>query len=132
MHVVLTRLLGEGKQIPCSKARNSSWFRRISCMASKNNSVSVALLQMRCTAQPRANLNTALALVEKAAKRSAQIVCLPELFRSLYFCQTEDHANFDLAEKMYPTVSISSMRVVNISFSRGFQFERRISNKEQP
>ena len=67
-------------------------------MASRNNSVSVALVQMRCTAQPQANLKTGLAFVGKAAKRGAQIVCLPELFRSLYFCQSEDHRQFALAE----------------------------------
>jgi len=37
-------------------------------------------------------------MVERAAQRGAQIVCLPELFRSLYFCQTEDHRQFALAE----------------------------------
>jgi len=58
----------------------------------------VALIQMRCVAQPEKNLSTALDAVALAAKRGAQIVCLPELFRSHYFCQTEDHANFKLAE----------------------------------
>jgi N-carbamoylputrescine amidase len=67
-------------------------------MASKNNIVTVGLVQMRCAAPPEANLKTGLALVEQAAKRGAQIVCLPELFRSLYFCQTEDHRQFALAE----------------------------------
>ena len=67
-------------------------------MAAKHHIVTVGLVQMRCTAQPSANLKRALALVEKAAKRGAQIVCLPELFRSLYFCQTEDHSQFALAE----------------------------------
>jgi len=67
-------------------------------MATSKNIVTIGLVQMRCTAQPRANLNKGLALVEKAAKRGAQIVCLPELFRSLYFCQTEDHSQFALAE----------------------------------
>ena len=67
-------------------------------MATKHHIVTVGLIQMRCTAQPPANLKHGLALVEKAAKRGAQIVCLPELFRSLYFCQTEDHRQFALAE----------------------------------
>ena len=58
----------------------------------------VALVQMRCMAQPEKNLSMALARIAEAAKRGAQIVCLPELFRSLYFCQTEDHENFKLAE----------------------------------
>jgi len=58
----------------------------------------VALIQMRCGAQPEKNLARALAHIAVAAKRGAQIVCLPELFRSLYFCQREDHDNFKLAE----------------------------------
>jgi N-carbamoylputrescine amidase len=58
----------------------------------------VAILQMRCTPRPDQNLATALRLIATAAQRGAQIVCLPELFRSLYFCQTEDHQFFELAE----------------------------------
>ena len=58
----------------------------------------IALIQMRCGAQPDNNLAKALALIERAVKRGTQLVCLPELFRSLYFCQTEDHDNFKLAE----------------------------------
>jgi N-carbamoylputrescine amidase len=44
------------------------------------------------------NLKKAVSLVEKAAKDGAEVICLPELFRSQYFCQTEDIANFELAE----------------------------------
>ena len=44
------------------------------------------------------NLKKAASLVEKAAKDGAEVICLPELFRSQYFCQTEDIANFELAE----------------------------------
>src|SRR5258705_6911897 len=58
----------------------------------------IALIQMRCRADTGHNLQAALARIEQAAKRGAQIVCLPELFRSLYFCQTENHDNFKLAE----------------------------------
>jgi len=64
----------------------------------RSHTVTIALVQMRCATQPATNLQTALARVAEAARRGAQIVCLPELFRSLYFCQTEDHANFKLAE----------------------------------
>src|ERR1035437_3844967 len=67
-------------------------------MATNATIVTIGLIQMRCTSQPQANLRKGLALVEKAARRGAQIVCLPELFRSLYFCQTEDHRQFALAE----------------------------------
>src|SRR5499427_7500188 len=62
--------------------------------------VTLGLVQMRCSKDPRDNLERAVARVREAAKAGAQIVCLPELFRSQYFCQTEDHANFALAEEI--------------------------------
>ena len=58
----------------------------------------LALIQASCTADPRENLARTLVKIDEAARHGAKIVCLQELFRSLYFCQTEDHANFDLAE----------------------------------
>jgi N-carbamoylputrescine amidase len=58
----------------------------------------LALVQMRCTVDADDNLARALARIHDAAKQGANMVCLPELFRTQYFCQTEDHANFDLAE----------------------------------
>ena len=60
--------------------------------------VKLALLQHACAADPRANLAKSLALAERAAKAGAQILCTQELFRSPYFCQSEDHQNFKLAE----------------------------------
>ena len=60
----------------------------------------VALVQMQCDPEPEKNLAKAIARVRDAAKKGAQIVCLPELFRSQYFCQSEDHANFALAEEI--------------------------------
>jgi len=56
------------------------------------------LVQMSCSPSPDENLQKAAALVEDAAQRGAEVVCLPELFRSQYFCQREDIALFDLAE----------------------------------
>jgi len=58
----------------------------------------LGLVQMRCTADPDRNLSAALGAIRTAAKRGAKVVCLPELFRSLYFCQEEDHSQFELAE----------------------------------
>src|SRR5882724_10389350 len=55
---------------------------------------------MQCGTDPAANLAKAIARIRDAAKEGAQIVCLPELFRSQYFCQSEDHANFALAEEI--------------------------------
>jgi len=58
----------------------------------------VGLVQMSCVPDVRANLDKALARIEEAAGQGAEIVCLQELFRSPYFCQSEDTATFDLAE----------------------------------
>ncbi len=60
----------------------------------------VGLVQMQCDAEPEKNLAKAIARIRDAAEQGAQIVCLPELFRSQYFCQSEDHANFALAEEV--------------------------------
>ena len=60
--------------------------------------VTLGLVQSRTGDDPEANLRTAMDGVREAAGRGAQIVCLQELFRSKYFCQTEDHKFFDLAE----------------------------------
>ena len=60
--------------------------------------VTLGLLQHACVADPRANQRKTLALIERAAKGGAQIICTQELFRSQYFCQAEDYANFALAE----------------------------------
>jgi len=89
--------------------------------------VTLGLVQMRCSTDPRENLERAIVRVREAAKAGAQLICLPELFRSQYFCQTEDHANFDLAEPI-PGPSTEALgkiakeaRVVII----GSLFERR-------
>ena len=64
----------------------------------KANKTTVALVQMKCGTNPEKNFSRALDFVRDAAKKGASIVCLPELFRSQYFCQAEDHKNFELAE----------------------------------
>src|SRR5260370_12682778 len=61
---------------------------------------SIGLVQMACSADPSENLAKAVARVREAARAGAKIVCLPELFRSRYFCQREDPAVFDLAERV--------------------------------
>ncbi len=53
---------------------------------------------MSCTASPAENLAKAQEKIRDAAKKGAQIVCLQELFTSLYFCDVEDYENFNLAE----------------------------------
>ncbi len=68
--------------------------------AKSDRTVHVGLVQMRCAVDPAANLAAAVKHVRAAAKKGADIVCLPELFRSRYFCQAEDHASFTLAESI--------------------------------
>lgn len=60
--------------------------------------VNVGLVQMSCSADVQANFRKAEAGIREAAAKGAQIVCLQELFTSLYFCDVEDPANFNLAE----------------------------------
>src|SRR5690242_18287744 len=60
--------------------------------------IAVGLVQMKMSGDPEANLATAIAGIRTAAKRGATIVCLPELFRTHYMAQREDHAFFNLAE----------------------------------
>jgi N-carbamoylputrescine amidase len=58
----------------------------------------VGLIQMHCTPEPDDNVARAVAHVREAAKRGAEVICLPELFKTQYFCQREEHSFFDLAE----------------------------------
>ena len=60
----------------------------------------VALIQMSLGSDPRRNLGNAVSRIESAADAGARVVCLPELFLSPYFCQTEDTAFFELAESI--------------------------------
>ena len=58
----------------------------------------VGLVQMAMSSRPEENLDRAVGKVHEAAGRGAEVVCLPELYRTPYFCQREDTALFDLAE----------------------------------
>ncbi|HWC15701.1 MAG TPA: carbon-nitrogen hydrolase [Terriglobales bacterium] len=58
----------------------------------------VGLVQLSCSPDPDANLAKAAQHAREAARNGAQIICLPELFRTQYFCQREDPGLFDLAE----------------------------------
>ena len=62
--------------------------------------VKVGLVQMSCTNNKEENLSKAIAGIKKAAADGAQLVCLQELFTSLYFCDVEDYENFNLAESV--------------------------------
>jgi N-carbamoylputrescine amidase len=74
-------------------------FFRVNFLIEMNKAkFNVGLVQMSVNRNPAENLAKASARIEEAAKNGAQVVCLPELFQSQYFCQREDIANFDLAE----------------------------------
>ncbi|HUP11644.1 MAG TPA: nitrilase-related carbon-nitrogen hydrolase, partial [Niastella sp.] len=60
--------------------------------------VKIGMVQMSCTTDKEENLQKAITKVREAAAKGAQIVCLQELFTSLYFCDVEDYENFKLAE----------------------------------
>ena len=62
------------------------------------SSIKVGLVQMSCTDDASQNLDKAIAGIRVAASKGVQIVCLQELFTSLYFCDVEDYENFKLAE----------------------------------
>jgi len=87
----------------------------------------VGLVQLRVGADPAANIDAAIAGIREGAARGAEIVCLPELFRTPYFCQREDPALFDLAEPIPgPTTEVLAriareLRVVIVASL----FERR-------
>jgi len=64
----------------------------------KPKTVTLGLLQHACVAAPKVNLKKSLSLVAQAAKQGAQIICTQEMVTSQYFCQSEEHRFFDLAE----------------------------------
>lgn len=73
--------------------------------------VKIGTVQMSCVKDKTTNLNKAIEKVKEAAKKGAQIVCLQELFTSLYFCDVEDYDNFDLAESI-PGPSTDALSMV--------------------
>lgn len=64
----------------------------------ENRKVKVGLVQMCCVKNKHENIAKAIDNIRKAAHQGAQIICLQELFASLYFCDIEDYENFNLAE----------------------------------
>lgn len=62
------------------------------------SNVKVGLVQASCSEDPKQNLEKAIIGIRDAASKGAQIVCLQELFTSLYFCDVEAYENFALAE----------------------------------
>ncbi|MGV3763896.1 carbon-nitrogen hydrolase [Parapedobacter sp.] len=73
--------------------------------------VKIGTVQMSCVADKATNLNKAIDQIRIAAAKGAQIICLQELFTSLYFCDVEDYDNFELAEAI-PGPSTEALRAV--------------------
>jgi len=65
-----------------------------------NRTVTLGLIQMACSDDIEGNFEKAVGLIKEAALKGAQIICTQELFKSLYFCQSEDCRHFDLAEEI--------------------------------
>lgn len=76
-----------------------------------NTKVSIGTIQLSCSVGTDLNMIRTISAIKEAASQGAQIVCLQELFRSLYFCATEDHKNFSLAEQI-PGPSLTALRQV--------------------
>jgi N-carbamoylputrescine amidase len=60
--------------------------------------IKIGLIQLTCQKDKESNIQKTEIAIRKAKENGAQIICLQELFASLYFCETEDHKNFNLAE----------------------------------
>ncbi|MFN6321437.1 MAG: carbon-nitrogen hydrolase [Bacteroidota bacterium] len=71
----------------------------------------VGLVQMSCSSDAKQNMDKAVKGIKEAAEKGANIVCLQELFTSLYFCDVEDYENFKLAESI-PGASTDQLSAV--------------------
>jgi N-carbamoylputrescine amidase len=96
---------------------------------SPDNPLRVGLIQLRCSNDPQENFSKTVAAITKAAKEGAQVICTQELFRTQYFCQSEDHAYFQLAESIPgPTTdALQDLAKSNKVVIIGSLFEKRAS-----
>lgn len=69
----------------------------------KSKKYTISVIQLNLNNTPEKNLEKCTAWVRKAAQQGAGVICLPELYSSHYFCQSEDVANYSLAEPLYGT-----------------------------
>ena len=83
--------------------------------------LNVGLIQMSCVSNKELNLEKAITEIRRAADQGAQVICLQELFTSLYFCDEENYDNFSLAEQIPgPTTAVlgelaASLKVVIVA-----------------
>jgi N-carbamoylputrescine amidase len=96
-------------------------------MSLESRPFTVGLVQMRCSTDSADNLDRACDLLRQAAKGGAEVACLPELFRTQYFCQSENAGRFDLAEPIPgpTTLALSSVAQESRMVVVGSIFERR-------
>jgi N-carbamoylputrescine amidase len=92
-------------------------------------SYKVGLVQMKCGPDPEQNLEHAMEMVREAAGKGANVVCLPELFMTQYFCQREDHSFFDLAE---PIPGPTSTRLSQLARQQGVVLIASLFEKRAP
>ena len=93
------------------------------------NKTRLALIQMKMSSDKEKNITKAISKIQLAKKKGANIVCLPELFLTKYFCQTEKHSNFNLAESIPgPTTTVFSSLAKKLNLILLISiFERRTS-----
>src|SRR5215467_2144381 len=89
----------------------------------------IGLVQMSMTADPEKNLQRAIDRIHQAQARGAQVVCLPELFQTQYFCQREDAALFDLAE---PIPGPTTMKLSALAKQLGIVLVASLFEKRAP
>ncbi len=89
----------------------------------------VGLVQMSCSPDPERNLSHAIDMVREAAGRGANVVCLPELFQTQYFCQREDAALFDLAE---PIPGPTTTQLSQVARQQGIVLVASLFEKRAP
>ncbi|HEV3222219.1 MAG TPA: carbon-nitrogen hydrolase [Puia sp.] len=75
------------------------------------SNVKIGIVQMSCVKDKTANFKKAIEKIREAIRKGAQIVCLQELFTSLYFCDVEDYDNFQLAESI-PGPSTETLQTI--------------------
>ncbi len=79
--------------------------------SSSQQRTTLALLQQKASNDSKDNLQRTLSAAKQAVKRGARIICTQELFATEYFCQSEDHANFDLAEPVPGPTTVAFQKI---------------------
>jgi len=98
-------------------------------MSSQPKMIAIGLVQNRCTGDRGKNFAAAERGIRAAAARGARIICLQELFLSLYFCQSEDHVNFELAE---PVPGPATQRLCALAAELGVVIVASLFEKRAP